>query len=116
MSVEELLRRHQPREPEPSADPDEADDRGSFGVLRGAKERAVMLELRKKDGSVLAIPYALIEQISFSPQRWNQDPGLRAGVRDYRKEFQRGSRGSKRSIEWPVPTPGSVDTRKSARK
>ncbi len=38
-----------------------------FGWLRGVRERAVMLELRKKSGNILAIGYAWIERIEFDP-------------------------------------------------
>lgn len=48
-------------------DEDEVDDLGTFGFLRGSKERATMLELRKKDGSVLAVGYGWIEKVSFDP-------------------------------------------------
>ena len=54
---------------EMQAEPNEteiADDLGAFGWLRGVKERSVMLELRKKDGSVLAVDYGGLE-IEFDP-------------------------------------------------
>lgn len=35
--------------------------------LRGMRERATMLELRKKDGNITAIGYAWIEKIEFDP-------------------------------------------------
>ena len=43
------------------------DDFGSFGWLRGVKDRAVMLELRKKDGNILAIGYAWLDKAEFDP-------------------------------------------------
>lgn len=49
---------------------DESDtpqDLGCFGYLRGLRDRALMLELHKKDGSVTAIAYAYIEIITYSP-------------------------------------------------
>lgn len=46
----------------------EAEDCGSFGWLRGIRDRAVMLELRKKDGHILAVGYAWIERIEFMPE------------------------------------------------
>jgi hypothetical protein len=52
------------------ADTDESeavDDLGCFGWLRGARERAVAVELRRKDGSIRAIGYAWIEQMDFDP-------------------------------------------------
>lgn len=39
----------------------------AFGRLRGVRERALMLELRKRDGSIDAIAYAWIERIHFDP-------------------------------------------------
>jgi hypothetical protein len=46
---------------------DTTDDFGAFGWLRGAHDRAVMLELRKKNGNILAVGYFLIEKIEFDP-------------------------------------------------
>jgi len=43
------------------------DDLGAFGWLRGFRERAAMLELRKKTGNILAIPYGWIERAEFDP-------------------------------------------------
>lgn len=48
---------------------EEIEDHGCFGWLRGIRDRAVMLELRKKDGRVLAIPYGWIERIEYDPDR-----------------------------------------------
>ncbi|MEM7398102.1 MAG: hypothetical protein AAF354_04085 [Pseudomonadota bacterium] len=50
-----------------SLEPDAVDDLGCFGYLRGARERALFLELRKASGDSLAVAYALIETIAFSP-------------------------------------------------
>ncbi len=38
-----------------------------FGWLRGARDRSVMLELRKKDGNIHAIGYAWIERVEYDP-------------------------------------------------
>lgn len=46
---------------------DEPDDLGTFGFLRGSRERAAMLELRKKDGSILGIAYGYIDKVRFDP-------------------------------------------------
>lgn len=46
---------------------EELDDLGAFGWLRGVRDRAVMLELRKKDGNVLAVGYAWLERAEFDP-------------------------------------------------
>lgn len=49
------------------SDAEGTDDFGAFGWLRGTKERAVMLELRKKTGAILAVGYSWIEFIEFDP-------------------------------------------------
>jgi hypothetical protein len=46
---------------------DDTDNLGCFGWLRGVRDRAVMLELRKKDGHALAIGYSWIERVEFDP-------------------------------------------------
>lgn len=43
------------------------DNLGAFGFLRGAKERATMVELRRKDGTIRAIPYGWLEGADFDP-------------------------------------------------
>ena len=48
-------------------DQEVAEDLGCFGWLRGARERAVMLVLRKKSGDCLALSYGFIERIEFNP-------------------------------------------------
>lgn len=51
-----------------SAQPEEAaEDLGAFGWLRGVRERAIMLELRKKSGNVMAIGYSWIERVEYDP-------------------------------------------------
>jgi hypothetical protein len=40
---------------------------GAFGWLRGSRERAVMLELRRKDGSITSLGYAWLERADFDP-------------------------------------------------
>jgi hypothetical protein len=45
---------------------DDTEDFGAFGRLRG-RERAIMLELRKKDGNILAIGYSWLERVEFDP-------------------------------------------------
>ena len=44
----------------------EIDDLGVFGFLRGSKERAPMLELRKRSGHTLAVGYGMFE-VEFNP-------------------------------------------------
>jgi hypothetical protein len=51
----------------PSGDSSAVDDFHSFGWLRGIRERATMLELRKKSGDVMAIGYSWIERVEFNP-------------------------------------------------
>jgi hypothetical protein len=46
---------------------DACDDLGAFGWLRGIRDRAVMLELRRKDGSIVAIGYGWLDRIEFDP-------------------------------------------------
>jgi hypothetical protein len=43
------------------------DDLGAFGWLRGIHERALMLELRRKDGNIVAFGYAWLEHADFDP-------------------------------------------------
>lgn len=49
------------------AEADTCDDLGAFGWLRGIRDRAVMLELRRKDGSIFAIGYGWLERVAFDP-------------------------------------------------
>ena len=44
-----------------------AEDLGAFGWLRGPRERAVMLELRKKSGNIVAVGYGFIDRAEFNP-------------------------------------------------
>jgi hypothetical protein len=53
--------------PSASADDPAADDHGYFGVLRGVGDRAVMLELRRRNGNILAVAYSWIERVEFDP-------------------------------------------------
>jgi len=45
----------------------EPEDLGAFGWLRGSKERAWMLEIRRKDGSIVAFGYSWLERTEFDP-------------------------------------------------
>lgn len=52
------------------SDADEAEvvqDCGAFGFLRGIRDRAIMLELRKKDGSIRAFGYGWLQAVEFDP-------------------------------------------------
>jgi hypothetical protein len=46
-----------------------SEDLGAFGWLRGPRERAVMLELRKKDGAIVAVAYGFINRVEFNPSQ-----------------------------------------------
>ncbi|MCA9244853.1 MAG: hypothetical protein KDA32_12915 [Phycisphaerales bacterium] len=46
---------------------EDAEDYGAFGFLRGVRDRAPMLELRKRDGNILALGYNWIERLEFNP-------------------------------------------------
>ena len=47
------------------SDADGTEDLGSFGWCRGARDTCRMLELRKRTGNVMAIPYAYISAVLF---------------------------------------------------
>ena len=50
-----------------TADAEETEDVGAFGFLRGSRDRAEMLELRKKTGNIRAVGYGWIEKVDFDP-------------------------------------------------
>lgn len=54
----------QPKEP---TEAELLDDVGSFGFLRAEKDRAVMLELRMRDGRVTALAYAWLDLATLDP-------------------------------------------------
>lgn len=56
-----------PRDAAPWPDDGVEDNLGCFGWLRGVRDRAVCLELRKRSGDILAIPYSWAERFEFSP-------------------------------------------------
>jgi|GEM_PF-1225323 len=69
-----LVEKYAKRASEPSCDPSHEPevietDLGCFGWLRGVRERALMLELRKKDGHVLALGYAWLERVEYEPEK-----------------------------------------------
>lgn len=47
--------------------PAELDDLGAFGVLRGTHDRALMLELHKKDGTIESFGYAWLARATYEP-------------------------------------------------
>lgn len=58
----------QPRENAGTADEAEVfDDFGAFGWLRGMRDRALMLELRHKDGRIQSFGYAWLDSAEFDP-------------------------------------------------
>ena len=46
---------------------DGAEDYGAFAILRGVRDFARFLQLRMKDGSMIAIGYAWLERVEFQP-------------------------------------------------
>ena len=69
---ESVLQKYTGRRPEDLAferQTDDVDGTGAFGWLRGIRDRAVMLELRKKDGSILALSYSWLERAEFDPSK-----------------------------------------------
>lgn len=50
-----------------NASEDLEEDVGAFGCLRGLRDRALMLELRLKDGRIVALSYALLDRATFDP-------------------------------------------------
>lgn len=56
---------HSRGEPKPELDSDRDENLGAFGWLRGARDRALMLELRRRDGSAVAFGYSWLERIDF---------------------------------------------------
>jgi hypothetical protein len=68
-----LLERYMGRRSSPDsetgggAEADASENLGFFGWLRGPRDRAIMLELRKRTGHILAISYGYIDRIEFRP-------------------------------------------------
>lgn len=42
-----------------------AEDLGAFGWLRGVRDRSIMLELRRRDGNVVALGYSWLERVEL---------------------------------------------------
>lgn len=49
-----------------NAEETEIDDLGCFGFLRGSRELARSVELRKRDGTIVAMPYGWLEDAEFN--------------------------------------------------
>ena len=68
-----ILHRYTARKPdEPDSNSvvvelDTPEDCGAFGYLRGIRDTAKMLQLRKKTGEILAVGYGYLERVEFSP-------------------------------------------------
>jgi hypothetical protein len=66
-----LLEKYAAAKPADAEKPEELetvpDDLGAFGFLRGVRDRAIMLELRHKDGSIDAFGYAWLSKSTFDP-------------------------------------------------
>jgi hypothetical protein len=54
-------------EPDGGSEVDGSEDLNVFGWLRAPRDRAVMVELRKGTGNILAVGYGYIDRIEFSP-------------------------------------------------
>jgi hypothetical protein len=52
-------------QPPVSPEGEAAEDMGAFAILRGVRDFARFLELRKRDGSVVAIGYSWLERIEY---------------------------------------------------
>lgn len=51
----------------PAENGEDAESFGSFGFIRGVRDRAIALELRQKTGRILAVNYAFIGKFEFDP-------------------------------------------------
>lgn len=54
-----------PPVPRPEPEIELVEDYGTFGSVRGARDRVLMLELRHRDGNVTALGYAWLERCEF---------------------------------------------------
>jgi hypothetical protein len=68
---DDVLNRHVPKRPSSdgavAVEADATDDLGAFGWLRGVQDRAIMLEIRHKDGSITARGYSWLQGAEFDP-------------------------------------------------
>jgi hypothetical protein len=69
--IDDVLARHAAKrassEPAAGVEGDSTDDLGAFGWLRGVQDRAVMLEIRHKDGRITARGYSWLQGADFDP-------------------------------------------------
>jgi hypothetical protein len=66
--LERFMHRQNPQGANENDDPDqtEIEDLGVFGFLRGSKERSPTLQLKRRDGNILAVGYGWFEA-EFDP-------------------------------------------------
>lgn len=102
MTAEQMLQRHVRREGDVQ-DGSDVEDLGSYGLLRGVRDRCSAIEFRKRDGSILAVSYPLIEQFLFSP---NDGITLRAAGREIRIRGQHLNHGSAKQSLFTALTRG----------
>lgn len=65
-----VLDKYRPKQPvmrDAPLEPEILEDFGAFGFLRGVRERALMLELRHRDGTLNAIGYSWLDRVAFDP-------------------------------------------------
>lgn len=48
-------------------EPEGTEDCGAFGWLRGIRDRAIMLEIRHRDGRATALGYAWLDLVEYDP-------------------------------------------------
>jgi hypothetical protein len=51
----------------PDSDGEAADELGCWGWLRGVRDRAQMIELRRKDGHIMAVGYGWLDRAEYEP-------------------------------------------------
>jgi hypothetical protein len=66
-SILDKYTRPRPDDVASANDNEGADDFGAFGWLRGVRDRAIMLELRHRDGKISSFGYAWLERAEFDP-------------------------------------------------
>jgi hypothetical protein len=54
-------------EPEVAHEADSEESVQTFAYLRGVRDRAAMLELRRRDGSSVAFSYTMLDRASYDP-------------------------------------------------
>ena len=90
------------------AELDAGDDLGCFGWLRGGRDRAVSLVLRKKSGSSLALSYAFIERIEIDPLSGITIAAGRTTVRVQGRSLNREVRPMVRRFDGIDAMPGAL--------